>query len=221
MASKYLQKYPVPEGFHQLLHDFTREVLRDQPEDIIKYGVEYFESMRDGKEFKYESKFNIAKGQAPGRQHLPPRATNSIEQAKKVVDISNKRDDKERKSSGPQKQGSGASYGMRQQSAGSQASHPDEKKAAQEYVNELYQKVEQDIEDIETGKIEANTAFFQPQFDEKDMEKIIKIQASAKGMLVRNQLKQQHQVEPMIVYKEDEEGNAEQYAQDGDYEENQ
>ena len=26
MASKYLQKYPVPEGFHQILHDFTREV---------------------------------------------------------------------------------------------------------------------------------------------------------------------------------------------------
>lgn len=39
-----------------------KQVLRDQPEDIIKYGVEYFESMRDGKEFRFESKYNIAKG---------------------------------------------------------------------------------------------------------------------------------------------------------------
>lgn len=29
MASKYIQKYPIPEGFAEVLHDFTREVLRD------------------------------------------------------------------------------------------------------------------------------------------------------------------------------------------------
>ncbi|CAD8106898.1 unnamed protein product [Paramecium primaurelia] len=214
MASKYLQKYPVPEGFHQILHDFTREVLRDQPEDIIKYGVEYFECMRDGKEFKFESKFNIAKGQAPGRSHLPPKPINSIEQAKKVVETSNQRNDNERKASAPKKQASGSSHRTRQESAGSQASHPEEKKAAKDYINELYQKVEQDIDDIEAERIEANNAFFQPHFDEKDMEKIVKIQASAKGMLVRNQLKQQHQVEPQIVYKEDEEKNVEQDIQD-------
>jgi hypothetical protein len=26
MASKYLQKYPVPDGFQEILHDLTREV---------------------------------------------------------------------------------------------------------------------------------------------------------------------------------------------------
>ncbi|CAK59963.1 unnamed protein product (macronuclear) [Paramecium tetraurelia] len=26
MGSKYLQKYPVSEGFHQILHDFAREI---------------------------------------------------------------------------------------------------------------------------------------------------------------------------------------------------
>ena len=45
MASKYLQKYPVPEDFPDLLHDFTREVLRDQPEDIYDYGAQYFAAM--------------------------------------------------------------------------------------------------------------------------------------------------------------------------------
>ncbi len=45
MASKYLQKYPVPEDFPDLLHDFAREVLRDQPENIYEYGALYFRAM--------------------------------------------------------------------------------------------------------------------------------------------------------------------------------
>ncbi len=45
MASKYLQKYPVPEDFPDLLHDFAREVLRDQPENIYEYGALYFKAM--------------------------------------------------------------------------------------------------------------------------------------------------------------------------------
>ena len=45
MASKYLQKYPVPEDFPDLLHDFAREVLRDQPADIYHFGAEYFTAM--------------------------------------------------------------------------------------------------------------------------------------------------------------------------------
>ena len=45
MASKYLQKYPVPEEFPDLLHDFAREVLRDQPDNIYEYGAQYFKAM--------------------------------------------------------------------------------------------------------------------------------------------------------------------------------
>ena len=29
MASKYLQKFPVPNDFPEILHDLTREILRD------------------------------------------------------------------------------------------------------------------------------------------------------------------------------------------------
>ena len=43
MASKYLQKYSIPSEFVHILQDLTREVLRDQPEDIIAYAAEYFE----------------------------------------------------------------------------------------------------------------------------------------------------------------------------------
>ena len=45
MASKYLQKFPVPDNFYEILHDFAREVIRDQPEDIIEYGSLYFDAL--------------------------------------------------------------------------------------------------------------------------------------------------------------------------------
>lgn len=60
-------------------HSTIGQVLRDQPEDIIKYGADYFESMAQGKEFKFESKYNIAKGQAPGKTYKPPKPTNVTE----------------------------------------------------------------------------------------------------------------------------------------------
>ena len=46
MASKYLQKFPVPSGFPKILHDFIMELLRDQPRDIIEYGYMYFEALQ-------------------------------------------------------------------------------------------------------------------------------------------------------------------------------
>jgi hypothetical protein len=51
MASKYLQKYPIPGDFPQLLHDFTKEVLRDQPDDIFEYGYQYFKALEEVRNF--------------------------------------------------------------------------------------------------------------------------------------------------------------------------
>ena len=45
MASKYIQKFPIPGSFPDVLHDFVREVLRDQPENIYEYGAAYFTAM--------------------------------------------------------------------------------------------------------------------------------------------------------------------------------
>jgi hypothetical protein len=42
MAGKYVQEFKVPEGFPEILRDFTRELLRDQPKEIEKYGFDYF-----------------------------------------------------------------------------------------------------------------------------------------------------------------------------------
>ena len=44
MASKYLQKHPLPQGFREILHDFAKEILRDQPRDIVHYAALYFKA---------------------------------------------------------------------------------------------------------------------------------------------------------------------------------
>ena len=77
MASKYLQKFPIPEDFPSVLHDFAREVLRDQPADIIHYGFQYFKALEDGTEFDYPHK---------GKNIPPPKekpASAAAEEQKK------------------------------------------------------------------------------------------------------------------------------------------
>ena len=53
MASKYLTKYPVPQDFTEVLHDFTREVLRLQPIDIVDFAAAYFQSKECGADFEW------------------------------------------------------------------------------------------------------------------------------------------------------------------------
>ena len=73
MASKYLKKFPVPEKFPEILHDFAREILRDQPEDIIDYGHEYFKAKDEGLDFDYPKK---------GKK-IPPVASKRTEEKPK------------------------------------------------------------------------------------------------------------------------------------------
>ena len=56
MASKYLQKFPVPKDFSIILHDFAREIMRYQPQDIIEYSYLYFQALENHEEFDYPRK---------------------------------------------------------------------------------------------------------------------------------------------------------------------
>ena len=47
MASKYRQKYELPQGFYNVLEDYSREVLRDQPQDILEFSYMYFKAMEE------------------------------------------------------------------------------------------------------------------------------------------------------------------------------
>lgn len=56
MASKYIQKFPIPQDFPNILHDLAKEVLRYQPEDIIEFSALYFKCLQEGKELDYNKK---------------------------------------------------------------------------------------------------------------------------------------------------------------------
>jgi Rps23 Pro-64 3,4-dihydroxylase Tpa1-like proline 4-hydroxylase len=56
MASKYIQKFPVPEGFPEILHDLAKEILRNQPEDIIDFSAQYFKCLQEGIVLDYQKK---------------------------------------------------------------------------------------------------------------------------------------------------------------------
>ena len=68
MASKYRKKFELPDGFYKVLEDYTREVLRDQPLDILEYSYLYFKHLDEGTldQFDYPAK---------GENIPPPKLT--------------------------------------------------------------------------------------------------------------------------------------------------
>ena len=47
MASKYRKKFSLPEGFYPILENYCREVLRDQPLDIVEFSYLYFKACEE------------------------------------------------------------------------------------------------------------------------------------------------------------------------------
>lgn len=47
MASKYRKKFTLPDGFYQILEDYSKEVLRDQPRDILEFSYLYFKHLEE------------------------------------------------------------------------------------------------------------------------------------------------------------------------------
>ena len=40
--SKYPNKYEIPQQFPEILSNFTREIVRNQPKDILDFAIKYF-----------------------------------------------------------------------------------------------------------------------------------------------------------------------------------
>ena len=47
MASRYRKKFALPEDFMEILEGYSREVLRDQPIDIIEFSYLYFKALEE------------------------------------------------------------------------------------------------------------------------------------------------------------------------------
>ena len=77
MSSKYIKKYAFPPGFQDLLSEFTIEILRNQPKDIIDFGVEYFKCLQQGLILDYAYKgVNIPCDFKPSVPKIPSSLKN-------------------------------------------------------------------------------------------------------------------------------------------------
>jgi hypothetical protein len=56
MASKYIKRFKVPNNFENILSDFAKEILRNQPKDIIQFGIEYFKGLETNAKFDFKDK---------------------------------------------------------------------------------------------------------------------------------------------------------------------
>mmetsp|Transcript_19840 Transcript_19840/g.46124 ORF Transcript_19840/g.46124 Transcript_19840/m.46124 type:complete len:425 (+) Transcript_19840:93-1367(+) len=48
MSSKFARQFQIPPEFPDILKDFTREVLRNQPANITEFGAKYFDCLAQG-----------------------------------------------------------------------------------------------------------------------------------------------------------------------------
>lgn len=149
MASKYLKKFPVPEQFPEILHDFAREILRDQPEDILDYGFQYFKAMSENSTFDYKNKGKNIPPEASRRvQDKAPTGPKQEEKPKeepKKEETETKAEDKKEE---PQSRVSSAKTN---------------EKEAKKYVNDMIEKLSQDDSDEEKEGEKAD--------DKKDEDK--------------------------------------------------
>ena len=53
MTSKFSKKFPIPEKFPEILHDYAREVVRYMPKDILDFSIQYFYFIEQNINFNY------------------------------------------------------------------------------------------------------------------------------------------------------------------------
>ena len=74
MSSRFSNKYPIPEKFPEILHDFAREVVRYMPKDILDFSIQYF----------YYLEQNIPLNYIEGGSKDLPKIAYALEQKEKA-----------------------------------------------------------------------------------------------------------------------------------------
>ena len=53
MKARPLDKFPIPQDLNTIIKEFSREVNRENPKDILDFAVEYFRAKEENIPFKY------------------------------------------------------------------------------------------------------------------------------------------------------------------------
>ena len=97
MSSKYIKKYSIPPGFQSLLSEFTKEILRNQPKDIVDFAVEYFKCLQQRLILDYPHRGqNIPCDFKPSIPKMPPQLQNQngYEEKEEEIKMQEKKEEK-------------------------------------------------------------------------------------------------------------------------------
>ena len=177
MSSKYIKKYDIPPGFQDLLSEFTKEILRNQPKDIIDFGVEYFKCLQQGLILDYAQKGeNIPCDFKPTVPKIPRSLKNLKNDMIETLDIQKEEgkyeqeenqglleDNKPEKEVPPEKE----------QIEQKEEVQPVEQKGTSEVIEEEKKSIEKDKETISSISKPANIATYENCIDFEEKESIL------------------------------------------------
>ena len=177
MSSKYIKKYDIPPGFQDLLSEFTKEILRNQPKDIIDFGVEYFRCLQQGLILDYAQKGdNIPCDFKPTVPKIPRSLKNLKNDMIETLDIQKEEgkyeqeenqglleDNKPEKEVPPEKE----------QIEQKEEVQPVEQKGTSEVIEEEKKSIEKDKETISSISKPANIATYENCIDFEEKESIL------------------------------------------------
>jgi Ca2+-binding EF-hand superfamily protein len=78
MSSKFAKSYQIPPEFPDILKDFTREVLRNQPGDINEFAAKYFDCLASGLPADMAERGG-AQADAAGKDEAPDMSLEEVE----------------------------------------------------------------------------------------------------------------------------------------------
>ena len=178
MASKYLKKFQVPNDFENILSDFAKEILRNQPKDIIDFGIEYFKGLENNIKLDYKDKGE----NRPENYHRPENQEPNIINAPNNLEIS--REDKNRLQRSMDK--------IERINKEPEFIPEREKEKEEEQIEEKREeKREEKEENYEEKKIEENTENIQryeqnEQYMENNVKVTKQITVTTKETIIRN-----------------------------------
>lgn len=177
MSSKYIKKYDIPPGFQDLLSEFTKEILRNQPKDIIDFGVEYFRCLQQGLILDYAQKGeNIPCDFKPTVPKIPRSLKNLKNDMIETLDIQKEEGKYEQKENQgllednkPEKEVPPEKEQIEQK----EEVQPVEQKGTSEVIEEEKKSIEKDKETISSISKPANIATYENCIDFEEKESIL------------------------------------------------
>ena len=177
MSSKYIKKYDIPPGFQDLLSEFTKEILRNQPKDIIDFGVEYFKCLQQGLILDYAQKGeNIPCDFKPTVPKIPRSLKNLKNDMIETLDIQKeegKYEQEENQGLAVETKPEREIAPEKEQIEQKEEVKPVEQKVSSEVIEEEKKSIEKDKETISSISKPANITTYENCIDFEEKESIL------------------------------------------------